>query len=327
MLPGNDQPAALGVDIGKAARLQRSSFLPQPAQSAEKIKQPGILPPPGVRPPVQRVFKALHPGLIAVEQRGRAGKAVQQHPSQPQLGPSPGQLGGREGKGCPLLLGGRDMLCAQQRQDAGRVVCAQKVHRAVKRGGWIIGPQRLHALPELCRVAAAQPPQQRRAERVVHQPVGLPAQQIPPPLGIGDLIAAVLPHLAQQVAIRLFILDGAADTGDEVAGQLIRHVQSPAVRAAPQPVPYHAVLALEDELPVGGPLLVDGGQRFHAPPGVVVRGPGVEAVPVVIGGVLTLGRPKLRIKAVRVEIPASRPGVVEHAVQHHPHPPFVGLPA
>ncbi len=87
VLTGDDQAAALGVDVGETALLQRQALRSQAAQRAEKVQQRGILASPGERAPVQRVFKALHSGLVAVEQCGRAGEAVQQHPGQPQLGP------------------------------------------------------------------------------------------------------------------------------------------------------------------------------------------------------------------------------------------------
>ena len=98
---------------------------------------------------------------------------------------------------------------------------------------------------------------------------------------------------------------------------------SPAVRAAAQPMPHHAVLAAEDEVPVVRLLLVDGGQRPHAPPRVVLRRPRVEAVPAVVGGALALRRAQGGIVPLGVEIAAVAAGVVEHAVQYHPHAPLM----
>ena len=115
--------------------------------------------------------------------------------------------------------------------------------------------------------------------------------------------------------------------GHEVVGELVGHVQPPAVRAGPEPPADHRVLPAEDELPVGGVVLVHGGQGVDAPPALVLVGPLIEVVPGVVGGVLALVGPQLRVEAVPVEIAAHKAGVVEHPVQHHPHPRLVGLSA
>ena len=52
-----------------------------------------------------------------------------------------------------------------------------------------------------------------------------------------------------------------------------------------------------------------------------------ELEPGPVGGALALHRPWLRVIAVPVKVAADKAGVVEHPVQHHPHPPAVGLPA
>ena len=76
-----------------------------------------------------------------------------------------------------------------------------------------------------------------------------------------------------------------------------------------------------------GRLLVHRRQGPDAPPGVVIRpASGWKRVPVVIGGVLALGRPQLRVEAVGVEVAAVVAGVVEHPVQHHPDAPAVRPP-
>ena len=204
---------------------------------------------------------------------------------------------------------------------------AEEVHGTVERLRRVVLPQRLHALPEGCGVAAAQPRQQCCPEGIVHQTVGLPPQKIPAAAGIGDLVAAVLPDLAQQVRARLFRVHGGADALDEVAGQLVRHVQPPAVGTAAKPAAHHAVLAAEDEVAVVRTLLVDGGQRPHAPPRVVLRRPRVEAVPAEVGGFPALRRAQLRVVALCVKIPAVAAGVVEYAVNDDAHPPLVGLAA
>ena len=282
---------------------------------------------PGEAPPVQGILEALHAGLVAVVDGGGAGEGVQQHHRQRQPPHRPPPRFGGQVIGGPGLLGLGNGVRPQQRQDAGRVVGAQNVQPAVEGGRGIVLPLLLHGVPERCRVAAADIVQHRAAQGIVHQAVGLPAQQIPPPAGIGDLVAAVLPHLAQQIAVGLFLLHDGADLLDEVVRQLVGHVQPPAVGAAPQPPADHAVLIPDDKVPVGGGVLVDGGQGVDVPPRVVLLRPPPEAEPVVPGGVLALIGPRRVEKAVAVEVAAVVAGVVEHAVQDHMHAPLLRLGA
>ena len=62
----------------------------------------------------------------------------------------------------------------------------------------------------------------------------------------------------------------------------IEAMEKPQPAPQPAPMPDHAVLIAEDEVTVSRLRLIDGGQGLHAPPGVVVRRPRVETVPVVI---------------------------------------------
>ena len=70
--------------------------------------------------------------------------------------------------------------------------------------------------------------------------------------------------------------------------------------------------------------LIDGGQCPDAPPCVVPLRPVEEGVPRVIGALPALGRTQVRVFPVGVEVLAVAAGVVEHAVQHHPHPQLAG---
>ena len=282
MLTLDGQSAASGQQIAQGARAQALPRSPQLSQSAEEARQRRVLAAPGEGAPVQRILEALHAGLVAVEEGGRAGEAVEQHSRQTELCQAPGQFSGGEAVRRTLRLGFRCALRAQQRQNARCVVGAQEVHGAIEGEGRVVLTNCLHAVAEDRGVAAGQPVQQGRAEGVVHQAVDLAAQQVSAPLGVGDLVAAVLPDLTQQVSPGLFRVDGRADALDKVAGQLVGHIQPPAVRAAAQPMPDHAVLIAEDEVTVSRLRLIDGGQGLHAPPGVVVRRPRVEAVPAVI---------------------------------------------
>ena len=315
------------MEIGQVPLLHGQALPAQLPQLPEEGQQLLVLPAPGIGPPVQGVLKALHPGLVPVVHRGGAGEAVQQHLAHPQPGLALLPLGRREAVRRPAVLGIRHILRSQQGQDPGRVVGAQNVQGAVKGGPGIVLPDDLHGVPEDGGVAAPQPVQGRRPEGIVHQPVGLAAQQIPPALAVGDLVAAVLPHLAQQEAVGLLLVHGTANFGNEVVRQLVGHVQPPAGGPLPQPVPHHGVSVPDDEPAIAVRRLLHRRQGPDAPPGVVILRPGVEGVPIIILGLPALGRPQLRIESLGVEIPAVAAGVVEHPVQHHPDAPAPGLPA
>ena len=77
----------------------------------------------------------------------------------------------------------------------------------------------------------------------------------------------------------------------------------------------HAVAPGDDELLVGGILLVDVGQGVEAPPGLVVVRPVVEVVPAAVGALGVAVRALAAVVAVAVEVHAVRAGVGEHAVQ------------
>ena len=224
----------------------------------------------------------------------------------------------------PVVLALRCPGRSQHGQQPGRVMGTQDVQTAVKGRRRIVLPDLLHVPAEVRRIATPQPRQRSRAEGIIHESVGLPAQQIPPPMGVGDLVAAVLPHLTQQEAVRFLRLHGLSNFSDEVIGQLVRHIQSPAVGPLPQPVPHHGVLTPHDEVPIGGRLLVHRRQSPYAPPRIVVRGPRMEAVPVEIERILTLGRPQLRVEAFGVEVAADAAGVVEHTVQNDGNAQLLG---
>ena len=192
----------------------------------------------------------------------------------------------------------------------------KEIQRAVKRGRRVIFTQLLHAVAEVLRAAAQQISHQRRAEGVVHQPVRLAAQKVFAALRIGDLRRAVLPDLAKEVGIWILRIHYRADPGNELIGQLVGDVQPPAGSACAQPALDDGVVALDDVVNIALFQLVDGGQVLDAPPGVVIRGEGVEAVPAVVGRSLALRRTEIGIKAVSVEVDALAPGVVEHTVKH-----------
>ena len=143
----------------------------------------------------------------------------------------------------------------------------------------------------------------------------LAPEEVAPTAAVGDLVAAVLPDLAEEDAVRLFLFHRRADVRDEVVGQLVGDIEPPARRPEPQPVPHDGVLAVHDEFPVRRTLLVHSREGVHAPPRVVAVRPVREAVPRVVGRVLALRRAPLRVEAVGVEVAARAAVVVEHTVE------------
>ncbi len=203
----------------------------------------------------------------------------------------------------------------------------QRVHGGVEGEGGIVLPDGLHPLDKGLPSAPLEEGEDGGAQGIVHQPVAVAPQDVLPAHPVGHFGGPVLPHLADDHRVGLLRPGGGVDTGHKVVGQLVGHVQPPAVCPRPQPPADHAVLAAEDEVPVAGVVLVDGGQGVDAPPAVVFVGPLGKAKPGAVGGVLALLCPRLGVEAVAVEVAAHIAGVVKHAVQHHPHPPPVGLVA
>ena len=204
---------------------------------------------------------------------------------------------------------------------------AEKIHQRRKGIGGIVFPDDLQSLPELIGIAPQQIGDDGIPEGVVHHAVKLMPQEIAPPLGVSHFGGGVLPDLSQKKAAGGCFVHGGADIGDEIVRQFIRYIQPPAGGSGPEPVAYHGIPVPDDEIPVAGIVFLNSGQGLDAPPGVVIRGPGVEAEPAEIGGILALGRAGGRIEAIGVEVAALGTGVVEHAVQNHPDAPAFSLPA
>ena len=140
----------------------------------------------------------------------------------------------------------------------------------------------------------------------------------------GHFGGAVLPHLTDDHGVGVGLPHRLVDAVNKVVRQLVGYVQPPGVRPRPQPAADDAVLVSEDIVPIGGLGLVDGGQGVDPPPGVVLVRPVGEIIPLVVGTVLGLAGPVLRVGTVPVEVPAHIALMVEHAVQHDADAQLVG---
>ncbi len=206
---------------------------------------------------------------------------------------------------------------AQQAQDPRAVVAAHQVHEAVIEGGGIVFLLAFHQAADRPGVAAVQKEvNQDDPQGVVHHAVyGVP-QAVRAHLPVGDLMAGVLPDLAQDHRVVLDRADGLTQAAQIVHRQFVRHVQPPAGSPALDPALHNAALAQKVFLQLGV-FLVQAGQGLDAPPALIIVRPLSELVPVLPDGILVPVGSAALIAAVKVEILAVRPGVAEHAVQHH----------
>ena len=110
----------------------------------------------------------------------------------------------------------------------------------------------------------------------------------------------------------------------KLVGELVGHVQPPAVGSRLQPPADDAVLAVHDVVHIALLPLVHRRQGVDAPPGLILVRPVGEAVPGVVGGLPGLVGPQAGVGAVPVEVLAHEALVVEHPVQHDVHAPGPG---
>ena len=292
-----------------------------PAQRAETGKpadQSAVFAPPWVGGAVEGIFKALHAGFVAVIERRRAGEGIEQHGGKLYALHAARVLGGGEPEVRALVPRfGRFAGKTEDGQQSRRVVGGEKIHGAVKRARRIVFAKRFHGVFKIRRVAAAKIGQGGGAERIVHQRVRFAAEKVLAAPGVGDLVRAVLPDLADEQAVGAFFVHCGADRGDKFIGQLIGDVQPPAGGAQTQPAAHDGIGTGHHIVYITFVRLLDGGQIFDAPPGIVIVRKRVETIPVIIRRTFPLGGAGRGIKAVGVEIDAFCARVIEHAVEDH----------
>ena len=154
------------------------------------------------------------------------------------------------------------------------------------------------------------------AEHVVHDGIHLVAEQELAPCAVALLVARVLPDLADNERLGIFLLGGSAQVLHKLIRQLVGDVQSPAGIAQPHIFADNAVLAV-DVFIEGRRGLNDLRQRIEAPPALVVVRPFVELVPSEIRRILIAVSAALAISAGTVEIHTVRAGMGEYAVVDH----------
>ena len=203
--------------------------------------------------------------------------------------------------------------------DARAVVAAHHVHQRVEEGLRVILVERGKILFNRAGILPAhQEGNQRLAQRIVHHAVERIAEHIGAHRAVGNLVAGVLPHLAEHSRLRINGLDLAAQLAQELHRQLIRHVKAPAAGALTHPVLHHGVFAAQDILAEILVHFIDVGQRAEAPPALVVVRPVFEGEPLLVRGFRVAVRADLfAVRAAAVEIYAVAAHVGKHAVEHN----------
>ena len=289
-------------------------------------RQRGVLFAPGEEAPVKGVLCAGHARLVAVVDRRDPGQSVVDGGGKQQQLFCPRQL--RRGMAelrLRLPRHARAICAAEHGQDPLGIVGAQQVHAGVHRLRRVVQHHAVDLVHELRRVAGQGKMQHGVPEGVVHHAVQLPSVKVAPPSAVADLVAGVLPDLAQQQFVSAVALDRCAHRVQKRVRQLVGDVQPEAVRAHVHPAVDHAALA-GDESGKGGVVLVDLRQGVDVPPaGVAAVLP--EVVPAVVRGILALPRADVRVAARCGEIAAVVAGVAEHAVQQDLDPKLMRLAA
>ena len=203
---------------------------------------------------------------------------------------------------------------AEHRDDARTVVAAEQVEGAAQGLGRIVLAQGLDGFGGIrSGTPAHEQVQHEVAERVVHGRVELRTQEIAAELAVAHLVRGVFPYLAEHEAVFAFGERGGLDLLDHVIGELVGHVQAPAVRPLAEPVADHAVGAEQALLHELG-VFVERGHVADTPP-AVVGAVLVEVVGVAPGRILALISAHAGVVAVLVEVARVVARVVEDAVE------------
>ena len=205
---------------------------------------------------------------------------------------------------------------------------AQQVHQGIEEGGGVVLLQVQVTAHEGGGIQLAQHEVQGHIPQgIVHHAVQGVSHAVVAQFPIGEFVAGVLPHLAQQAGVGIFLFHPLAQHAQKGHGQFVRHVQPPTRAARPQPVGAHRVLVPQHEVQIAFRHLPHVGQGREAPPAIVLVGPTVEGIPPGVGGGDRLVSAQAVVPALDVEVTAVRPGMGKHAVQHHPDAQFFRRPA
>ena len=314
-----------GVGVGRfdvaQAILQHVGLLAVGQLGGDVALERLVLLAPGEGAAVPGVLAAAEAGFVAVVDRRAAGQRAQQVHAHLVALHRQGVLVRGEADPLLLVLGQVDAAAVDQHvQRAGTVVAADEVHQRIAERRRVHLRLMLHQAHEGVGVdPAGGEVDQRGAQGIVHDGVEGVAGAVAAHLAVGHLVGGVLPDLAQDDGFRVGLAGGAAELAQEVHGQLVRHVQTPAARALADPPGHDAFLVVEHKLLVRRVVLAQLRQAHDAPPGAVVIRVVLEGEPVEIGAGGTLVRAQGGVVAEVVEVDAVLAGVGEDAVQQHAH--------
>ena len=141
------------------------------------------------------------------------------------------------------------------------------------------------------------------APRVIHDRIQLAVDKIAAGNAIGTLVRRVLPDLAEQQALRIDLPHPAAQAANKFIRQLVDDVKPEAIRSEAQPVGDDGVLILDNIMEIRLVQLLDARERADAPPGLVVVGIMVEAIPAAVRRI-RVGRRAVAKHMLRVKVDA-----------------------
>ena len=277
-----------------------------------------ILPAPRISPTVEGVFEALDACLVAVVNAGDAGQCVLQYRRGFEAQLRKRVIFLRKPVSPSLRLGIGSLHPRERGERAHGVVGAQESETHVHALFGIMLRDESHGVAELLSVPSHDEFEYGAAERIIHHAVQFLSHEIGAPGAVTDLVGRVLPHLADDESVLLCGTYLRAQQVCKIRGELVHHVQPPAVRAHGGPLVYDAALP-RDEPAETLCALVHGGHHGGPPPAVVIVGMFIEGVPPVIGRVRPLIRPFPGEIPELIEVNAVRARMIEHAVQHHAH--------
>ena len=204
---------------------------------------------------------------------------------------------------------------------------AEVVHHAGEHLGRIILRQRHQAFAQRRAVIRIrQEGHDGVAPRVIHDGIQLAVDKIAAGNAVGALIRRVLPDLAEQQALRVDLTHPAAQAADKFIRQLVDDVKPEAIRSEAQPVGDDGVLILDNIMEIRLVQLLDARERADAPPGLVIVGIMVEAIPAAVRRI-RVGRRAVAKHMLRVKIDAVAARVGEHPVENDAHAARVSLVA
>ena len=196
------------------------------------------------------------------------------------------------------------------------IVGSDMIHQDIKHLGWIILNYAHNTVRKTACMTIAHKINHRFGKRIIHYRVKLTAQQIPSSLAVSEFICGILPNLADNYSVFIFLLDSFSQIVKENIRELVSNVKSPAADTASEPFAQNAVPAA-NIIAVVFVLLDNFGKELYSPPGMVFIGPLDKFIPTVIFAFLAVVCSQRIIVAVHIKIFAVASCMAEYAVKNN----------